>query len=144
MMSSTKQLVLISLLGFLSTISYGDETEDLDSIVVTATRSNMAIEDATLPVTIIGRDQIEQSLARDISQLLRFEAGLDIGRNGGPGQTTSLFLRGTESNHTLVLVDGVRINPGTIGGAALQNINPDIIERIEIVKGSRSALYILE
>jgi vitamin B12 transporter len=141
MMSSTKQLVLISLLGFLSTISYGDETEDLDSIVVTATRSNMAIEDATLPVTIIGRDQIEQSLARDISQLLRFEAGLDIGRNGGPGQTTSLFLRGTESNHTLVLVDGVRINPGTIGGAALQNINPDIIERIEIVKGSRSALY---
>jgi vitamin B12 transporter len=100
MMSSTKQLVLISLLGFLSTISYGDETEDLDSIVVTATRSNMAIEDATLPVTIIGRDQIEQSLARDISQLLRFEAGLDIGRNGGPGQTTSLFLRGTESNHT--------------------------------------------
>ena len=140
-MSSTKQLVLISLLGFLSTISYGDETEDLDSIVVTATRSNMAIEDATLPVTIIGRDQIEQSLARDISQLLRFEAGLDIGRNGGPGQTTSLFLRGTESNHTLVLVDGVRINPGTIGGAALQNINPDIIERIEIVKGSRSALY---
>ena len=141
MMSSTKQLVLISLLGFLSTISYGDETEDLDSIVVTATRSNMAIEDATLPVTIIDRDQIEQSLARDISQLLRFEAGLDIGRNGGPGQTTSLFLRGTESNHTLVLVDGVRINPGTIGGAALQNINPDIIERIEIVKGSRSALY---
>ena len=140
-MSSTKQLVLISLLGFLSTISYGDETVDLDSIVVTATRSNMAIEDATLPVTIIDRDQIEQSLARDISQLLRFEAGLDIGRNGGPGQTTSLFLRGTESNHTLVLVDGVRINPGTIGGAALQNINPDIIERIEIVKGSRSALY---
>ncbi len=66
---------------------------------------------------------------------------MDIGRNGGPGQATSLFLRGTESNHTLVLVDGVRINPGTIGGAAFQNINPKIIERIEIVKGARSALY---
>lgn len=144
MMNTTKQLALISLLSFLSflsSIAHGDETNDLDTIVVTATRSNISIEDATLPVTIIGRDQIEQSLARDISQLLRFEAGLDIGRNGGPGQTTSLFLRGTESNHTLVLVDGVRINPGTIGGAALQNINPDIIERIEIVKGSRSALY---
>ena len=140
-MDITKQLVLIFLMGFLSSITLGDETKDLDTIVVTATRTNIAIDDATLPVTIIGRDQIEQSLARDISQLLRFEAGLDIGRNGGPGQTTSLFLRGTESNHTLVLVDGVRINPGTIGGAALQNINPDIIERIEIVKGSRSALY---
>ena len=135
------QLILVLLVSFLSSISLRAETNIIDTIVVTATRSNIAIEDATLPVTIIGRDQIEQSLARDIAQLLRFEAGLDIGRNGGPGQTTSLFLRGTESNHTLVLVDGVRINPGTIGGAALQNINPDVIERIEIVKGSRSALY---
>jgi len=135
------QLILVLLVSFLSSISLRAETNNIDTIVVTATRSNIAIEDAMLPVTIIGRDQIEQSLARDIAQLLRFEAGLDIGRNGGPGQTTSLFLRGTESNHTLVLVDGVRINPGTIGGAALQNINPDVIERIEIVKGSRSALY---
>ena len=137
----SRQLILVLLVSFLSSISLSAETNNIDTIVVTATRSNIAIEDATLPVTIIGRDQIEQSLARDIAQLLRFEAGLDIGRNGGPGQTTSLFLRGTESNHTLVLVDGVRINPGTIGGTALQNINPDIIERIEIVKGSRSALY---
>jgi vitamin B12 transporter len=72
---------------------------------------------------------------------MRFEAGIDIGRNGGPGQATSMFLRGTESNHTLVLVDGVRINPGTIGGAAIQNIAPEVIERIEIVKGARSALF---
>ena len=62
-------------------------------------------------------------------------------RNGGPGQTTSVFIRGAESNHTLVLVDGVRINPGTIGLAALQNILPSMIERIEVVKGPRSALY---
>ena len=140
-MYMSRELILVFLITFLTSISLHAQTNDLDTIVVTATRTNIAIEDATLPVTIISRDQIEQSLAKDIAQLLRFEAGLDIGRNGGPGQTTSLFLRGTESNHTLVLVDGVRINPGTIGGAALQNINPDIIERIEIVKGSRSALY---
>ncbi|MGI9239133.1 MAG: TonB-dependent receptor domain-containing protein, partial [Woeseiaceae bacterium] len=65
----------------------------------------------------------------------------DIGRNGGPGQATSIFLRGTESNHTLVLIDGVRMNPGTIGGAAVQNISPEMIERVEIVKGARSALF---
>jgi vitamin B12 transporter len=52
-----------------------------------------------------------------------------------------MFLRGTESNHTLVLVDGVRINPGTVGGAAIQNIAPEVIERVEIVKGARSALF---
>ncbi|MBT8092198.1 MAG: TonB-dependent receptor, partial [Gammaproteobacteria bacterium] len=112
-----------------------------DTIVVTATRTQIPIDDATVPVTVISREDIELSLATDLSELLRFEAGIDIGRNGGPGQATSVFLRGTESNHTLVLVDGVRINPGTIGGAAVQNIAPEIIERVEIVKGARSALY---
>ena len=80
-------------------------------------------------------------MASDVSELLQHQAGLEIARNGGPGQTTSLFTRGTESNHTVVLIDGVRVNPGTIGGAALQNIAPESLERIEIVKGPRSALY---
>lgn len=112
-----------------------------DNIIVTATRSRISLDDAIVPATVIGRDEIELSGASDLSELLRFEAGLDIARNGGPGQTTSLFLRGTESNHTLVLVDGVRINPGTIGGAAIQHIAPEVIERVEIVKGTRSSLF---
>lgn len=112
-----------------------------DVIVVTANRGERALADVIVPVTVIDRERIEQAAASDLAELLRFEAGLDIGRNGGPGQATSVFLRGTESNHTLVLVDGVRINPGTIGGAALQNIAPEVIERIEIVKGGRSSLY---
>ena len=112
-----------------------------ETIVVTATRTEILLSDATVPVTVITREDIELSLATDLSELLRFEAGIDIGRNGGPGQTTSIFLRGTESNHTLVLVDGVRINPSTIGGAAIQNIAPEVIERVEIVKGARSALF---
>ncbi len=112
-----------------------------DTLIVTATRTEIPLSDATVPVTVISRDEIELSLANDLAELLRFEAGIDIGRNGGPGQATSMFLRGTESNHTLVLVDGVRINPSTIGGAAIQNISPDIIERVEIVKGARSALF---
>ncbi|HZD51435.1 MAG TPA: TonB-dependent receptor [Woeseiaceae bacterium] len=110
-------------------------------IIVTATRSAIPLEDAIVPVTVITRQDIEQSLAADLAELLRFEAGLDIGRSGGPGQSTSVFLRGTESNHTLVLIDGVRINPGTIGGAAIQNIAPELVERVEIVKGPRSALF---
>ncbi len=112
-----------------------------DTIVVTATRTPIQQAEATVPVTVITREDIELSLATDLSELLRFQAGIDIGRNGGPGQATSVFLRGTESNHTLVLVDGVRMNPGTIGGAAVQNISPQLIERVEIVKGARSALF---
>ena len=123
-----------------STASTTDDTV-ADTIIVTATRLEMPLADAIPPVTVIGREQIELSLATDLAELLRFEAGIDIGRNGGPGQVTSIFLRGTESNHTLVLIDGVRVNPGTIGGAAVQNIAPELIERVEIVKGTRSSLF---
>ena len=112
-----------------------------ETIVVTATRTEIPLRDAIVPVTVITREDIELSLANDLSELLRFQAGIDLGRHGGPGQTTSMFLRGTESNHVLVLVDGVRINPGTLGGAPVQHIAPEIIERIEIVAGARSALF---
>jgi vitamin B12 transporter len=112
-----------------------------DTIIVSATRTEIPLDDAIVPVKVITRDDIELSLATDLAELLRFEAGIDIGRNGGPGQATSIFMRGTESNHTLVLIDGVRINPGTLGGAAVQNIAPGLIERVEIVKGARSALF---
>jgi vitamin B12 transporter len=112
-----------------------------ETIIVTATRTEIPLSDAIVPVTVITREDIELSLATDLAELLRFEAGIDIGRNGGPGQSTSIFLRGTESNHALVLIDGVRINPGTLGGAAIQHIAPETVERVEIVKGARSALF---
>lgn len=112
-----------------------------DTIIVTATRTEIPLSDSLVPVTVITRADIELSLATDLAELLRFEAGIDIARSGGAGQSTSIFLRGTESNHTLVLIDGVRMNPGTLGGAAIQNIAPELIERIEIVKGARSSLF---
>lgn len=115
--------------------------DDMDETVVTATRTPVALDAVGAPVIVISRDDIERSLASDVSELLQAHAGMEIARNGGPGQTTSLFTRGTDSNHTVVLIDGVRINPGTIGGAALQNIAPESIERIEVVKGPRSSLY---
>jgi vitamin B12 transporter len=115
--------------------------DELAETVVTATRTPVPIESVGAPVIVISRGDIERSLASDVSELLQQYAGLEIARNGGTGQTTTLFTRGTESNHTVVLIDGVRINPGTIGGAALQNIAPESLERIEIVKGPRSSLY---
>jgi vitamin B12 transporter len=112
-----------------------------EQIFVTATRTPTPLQEVLAPVLVIDRDAIERSGAGDPGDILRFHAGLDLARNGGPGQTTAVFIRGADSNHTLVLVDGVRINPGTIGLAALQSIDPATIERIEVVKGPRSALY---
>ena len=120
---------------------FAADSAALETIIVTATRTEIPLHDATVPVTVITREDIELSLATDLAELLRFQAGIDIGRNGGPGQAASVFMRGTESNHTLVLMDGVRINPGTLGGAAIQHIAPELIERVEIVKGARSALF---
>lgn len=115
--------------------------EQLDETVVTATRSRVAVADLNVPVIVISRADIERSLATDVGDLLTEHAGLEVARNGGPGQTASVFVRGANSDHTIVMIDGVRINPGTIGGAAIQNISPETIERIEIVKGPRSTLY---
>ncbi|MEE8429354.1 MAG: TonB-dependent receptor [Gammaproteobacteria bacterium] len=128
------------LLCFFSTFVKAAETV-AEPILVTATRTARSANETLASVTVISRAEIERSQALDIAGLLRLYAGLEISRNGGPGQLTTLFTRGTDSNQTLVLLDGVRINPGTIGGAPLQNINPELIDRIEIVRGPRSTLY---
>ena len=113
----------------------------LDEVVVTATRSAQPASQALEPVVLIDRLALEDSLATDIGDLLRFHAGLDIGRSGGPGQPLSLFIRGANSDQSIVMIDGIRINSGTSGIAPLANLAPELFERIEIVKGPRSAIY---
>jgi vitamin B12 transporter len=113
----------------------------IEPVVVTATRAETPLDKVLASVEIIGGAELRRQPAADLGDLLRMRAGVEVARLGGPGQQTSLFLRGTESNHVLVLVDGVRINPGTIGSAAIQNIAPEFVERVEIVKGPRSTLY---
>lgn len=113
----------------------------LKEVVVSATRILQPADQALEPVLIIDRAALEDSMAVDVGEALRFHAGLDIGRTGGPGQQMSLFIRGANSNHSIVMIDGVRINSGTSDLAPLVNLSPELFERIEIVKGPRSAIY---
>jgi vitamin B12 transporter len=117
------------------------EADASGAVVITATRSETAIDQLAVPVIVISREEIERSLSTDLAALLTGRPGVEVTRAGGPGQPAAIFLRGTDSDQTTVLIDGVRVNPGTLGGAPIQNIQPESIERIEIVKGARSSLY---
>lgn len=139
-MKATSMLTLWLLAIGFSAPAFGAD-EDLPPLVITATRTGVNEDRVIAPVTIIDRDELDRSLSPDVAELLRFRGGIEVARNGGPGQVTSVFIRGAESDHTLVLIDGVRLNSGTAGVAAIQNVSPDLIERIEIVKGPRSSLY---
>ncbi|NDY95795.1 TonB-dependent receptor domain-containing protein [Wenzhouxiangella limi] len=112
-----------------------------DTIVVTATRSDQPLDQALARTSVITRDDIELAQAPDVLELLRQQAGVDINRTGGPGGQTSLFLRGSNSNHVLVLIDGVRVAAAGTGGFAWELIDPALIERIEIVRGPRAARW---
>lgn len=113
----------------------------LDTVQVTANRIEKPVAETLASVTVITREDIELAQAPDLINLLSRQAGVDIARNGGPGQASTLFLRGTNSSHTLVLVDGVRVNAATQGVIDFAHIPLAQIERIEIVRGPRAALW---
>lgn len=127
-------------IGFLSTPSFAD-TDQLDSVVVTATRTPEQISDVLASVTVLDRSVIEARQASSVQELLRGEAGIDIVNNGGLGKVSSIFVRGTESDHVLVLVDGVPLSSATIGSTAFQFLPVSEIDHIEFVRGPRSSLY---
>ncbi|HEX7325440.1 MAG TPA: TonB-dependent vitamin B12 receptor [Rhodanobacteraceae bacterium] len=113
----------------------------LGQVVVTATRTAQT-EDATLaPVTVITRAEIELLQPASLQALLDDTPGMAIANSGGPGKATSMFLRGTNADQTLVLVDGVRVGNVTAGTTPIQDIPVDQIQRIEIVRGPFSSLY---
>lgn len=116
-----------------------DKTE---TMVITGNPYSQTADEIMSTVSVINRMEIERIQPKSIAELLQTTAGIDIASNGGPAQLTSVFVRGTNSTHTLFLVDGVRIDTVTgSGGASVSDIPTYQIERIEIVKGPRAAMY---
>ncbi|MGH8076768.1 MAG: TonB-dependent receptor domain-containing protein, partial [Lysobacter sp.] len=114
---------------------------ELDEVIVTATRTAITTDAALAPVEVIDHAEIERSQARSVPDLLRGRAGISIANQGGSGKLTTLFMRGSESDHVLVLIDGVRVGSSTSGLAAFQDFPIALIDRVEIVRGPRSSLY---
>ncbi len=115
--------------------------QSIEKITVTANKFEQSINDVLASVNVIERAEIEASNVRDLPTLLSTRVGFQVNPNGGFGQNTGVSLRGTGSGDTLILIDGVRTGSATLGQKALNNVPLNSIERIEIIKGSRAAVY---
>ncbi len=109
--------------------------------VITATRSKTRQNLTGSTVTVIDREEIRLRDKRSVHELLRTVPGVTVTQSGGPGKVASVFLRGSNSNQTLVLVDGFRVNSTTTGGFDFADLTTDNIQRIEILRGPHSPLY---
>jgi vitamin B12 transporter len=118
-------------------------TRLLDEVVVTAARTQTPVNQIGSNVTVVTADQIAERQYVDVADVLRYVAGLDVIRNGGVGQTTSVFMRGADARFSLVLIDGIEANdPANPGGQFdFANLMVDQIDRIEVVRGGESAIY---
>ena len=112
-----------------------------EEIVVTANRLEAEPQEVGSSVTVITAEEIELKRKSSVAELLRTVPGVEVVRGGGPGQITSVFVRGGSSSQTLVLLDGVRLNAPTTGAFDFANLATDGIERIEIVRGPQSTIY---
>lgn len=134
----------ISLLTALSVTAFSGWAQDSgsDSLVVTANRFQQPVNTVLAPVTVVTRNDIERWQSHSLIDVMRRLPGVDVAQNGGLGQTSSLFIRGTNSSHVLILVDGVRLNQAGVSGSSdLSQFPVAMVQRVEYIRGPRSAVY---
>lgn len=131
----------VALCGAFSGYAQTESAPALKEVLVTATRVAQPLAEIVADVTVIDRAQIERSGAAAVGDVLSRVAGFEMVRNGGPGGTTSLYIRGAETRYTAVYVDGVRVDSQSTGGASWEGIPLSQIDRIEILRGPAGAVY---
>lgn len=135
------RLPAVALLFGVVAVFADEQSKEFKPLIITATRTEQRLDAALASTTVITREDIERRQAATFQDVLRGVPGVGIANSGGLGKATSAFIRGTESDHVLILIDGLRVGSATSGGAAFQDIPIDQIDRIEIVRGPRSSLY---
>ncbi|OGL27342.1 MAG: hypothetical protein A3G44_14180 [Candidatus Rokubacteria bacterium RIFCSPLOWO2_12_FULL_73_47] len=117
------------------------ETKRLEPVVVTATKTETPAAELGASVSVVGEDDLRLYHYATVDEALRHVPGVEIRRSGSLGKTSSLTIRGANANQIQVLVDGVRVKGTTTGQADLSDLSPDLIERIEVIRGPQSTLY---
>ena len=131
----------LSILSCLLVLALSAEEETVEEIVSIASKNPKDIKEVNVTIDIINKNELKRQVPRDFISILSNTLAIDTSSNGGPGQYASIFLRGTNSNHTLVKINGVKINPYTAGGASINNLDPSLIAQIEIGSGPFSSLH---
>ncbi len=112
-----------------------------DEIIVTGTRTPVAQNKLPLAATVLKRADIERLQVKSLEELLSGVSGIDVTNSGGYGKVSGVRMRGTESDHLLLIIDGVRVGSATVGTPAFPLIPVGLIERIEIIRGPRSSMW---
>jgi vitamin B12 transporter len=122
---------------------YAEDKSDViaDAIIVTATRQPMRAQETLSDITVIDREEIEKSAQDTLPELLARQPGIQVSGSGGPGTARSVYLRGANSQHTKVLIDGIPANSVSLSGFPLQYLALADVARIEILRGPASSLY---
>ncbi len=138
-------LALILGAGFLGHTNAAERSEEeiliLEPIVVTATRIPSPMLQVGSSITVIQGGDLEKRNIKTVMEALREVAGIDVAQSGGLGKQTSIFLRGANSSHTMVLIDGVQVNSPTTGAFDFGDLLVENIDRIEVLRGPQSSLY---
>lgn len=114
---------------------------ELPEMVVTANRAETPQNQLSAAATVYTREDIERLQVLNLPDLLKNTVGVDVTQNGGMGQTSSVFMRGTNSDHVLVLVDGIKFGSASLGTSPFEFVPMDQVERVEIIRGPQSSLY---
>lgn len=143
---SKKIVTLIALGAIINASAQKDSSlnKSIDEVVVTATKFPVKTSATGKVITVITKQQLEQSGGKDLSQILNEQAGLQIvGANSNAGKDKSIYLRGARVEHTLITIDGVPVYDASGIGSNfdIRNLSIDLVERVEILKGSQSTLY---
>ena len=110
-------------------------------VVVSATKTPIPVTHLTSAVEVITEEDLTRRQVKTVADALRLSQGLTVFSNGGPGTSTSVRIRGSNSDQVLVLIDGAIMNSATLGNFDFANLTTDNIERIEILRGAQSMLW---
>jgi vitamin B12 transporter len=138
-----RQLITTVMIAMLTAAApaAAQETKKVDPVVVTATTVETLAEQLGVALSVIPGEDFKTYQYSSIDDAFRNIPGVSVQKSGGYGKLSTMTIRGANANQVLILVDGVRVSSPTLGQTDLSDISPDLIERIEVIRGGQSTLY---